>query len=97
VLKMLGLLRSQVLSVVVWQACTLTAVALLAGVPLGAVAGRWSWGIFAGFVGVASDPVVPVAAVLAAIPVALLLATAIAAGPGWAAAQVRPALILRSE
>jgi hypothetical protein len=35
--------------------------------------------------------------VLAVIPVALLLATAIAAGPGWAAARVRPAVILRSE
>jgi hypothetical protein len=35
--------------------------------------------------------------VLAAIPVALLLAGTVAAGPGWAAARVRPAVILRSE
>ena len=97
VLKTLGLLRPQVLCVVLWQACALCAVALLAGLPLGVIAGRWAWGIFAGYVGVASDPVVPVLTVLAAIPVALLFATAIAAGPGWAAARVRPALVLRSE
>jgi hypothetical protein len=35
--------------------------------------------------------------VLLAVPVALLLANLIAAGPGWAAARVRPAGILRSE
>ncbi len=97
VLKTLGLLRPQVLSVVLWQACALCAVAVAAGLPLGVIAGRWAWAVFAGWVGVASDPVVPVPTVLAAIPVALLLATAIAAGPGWAAARVRPALVLRSE
>jgi hypothetical protein len=35
--------------------------------------------------------------VLAAIPVTLLLAIVIAAGPGWAAARVRPASVLRAE
>ena len=34
---------------------------------------------------------------LLTIPAALLLANLTAAGPGWAAAQTRPALILRSE
>jgi ABC-type antimicrobial peptide transport system permease subunit len=97
VLKTLGLRRSQVLSVVLWQACALGAVAVAVGLPVGVITGRWAWGIFAGYVGVASNPVVPVLTVLAVIPVALLLATAIAAGPGWAAARVRPAVILRSE
>jgi hypothetical protein len=31
------------------------------------------------------------------IPVTLLLANAIAVGPGWAAARVRPAVALRTE
>jgi hypothetical protein len=35
--------------------------------------------------------------VAAVIPVTLVLANAIAAVPGWAAARIRPALILRSE
>jgi hypothetical protein len=34
---------------------------------------------------------------LGAIPATLLLASAIAAGPGWAGARIRPALTLRSE
>jgi ABC-type antimicrobial peptide transport system permease subunit len=97
IFKTLGLLRPQVLSVVLWQACALTAVALLAGLPLGIVAGRWSWAIFAGSLGVATDPTVPAPALLAIIPAALILAGLIAAGPGWRAAQIRPAAILRSE
>jgi hypothetical protein len=72
-------------------------VALTLGLPLGIVAGRWSWVLFAGSVGVSGDAAIPMLLVLAAIPVTLLLATAIVAGPGWAAARVRPALILRAE
>jgi ABC-type antimicrobial peptide transport system permease subunit len=97
VLKTLGLTRSQVLKVVSWQASALAAAALLAGLPLGAVAGRWSWDLFAGSAGVARQAEVPVPLMLLAIPAALLLANLIAAGPGWAAARIRPALILRSE
>jgi hypothetical protein len=47
--------------------------------------------------GVAGQADVPVALILAAIPATLLLANLIAAGPGWAAARIRPALVLRSE
>lgn len=95
--KTLGLLRPQVLSVVLWQTCALTAAALLAGLPLGIVAGRWTWTIFAGSLGVATDPAVPAPALLAIIPAALILTSLIAAGPGWRAAQTRPAAILRGE
>jgi hypothetical protein len=35
--------------------------------------------------------------VLLAIPAVLVLANLIAAGPGWAAARLRPALVLRTE
>jgi ABC-type antimicrobial peptide transport system permease subunit len=97
VLKTLGLVRSQLLRVVSWQASTLTVVALAVGLPLGVLAGRWSWALFAGATGVAGRADIPVPLVLAAIPVTLVLAIAIAAGPGWTAARLRPALILRSE
>jgi ABC-type lipoprotein release transport system permease subunit len=97
VLKTLGLLRSQVLAVVSWQASALTATALLAGLPLGIVAGRWSWVLFARSVGAAGHADVPVPLVLLTIPAALLLAGLIAVGPGWAAARIRPAPVLRSE
>ena len=97
VLKTLGLVRPQMLRVVFWEASALATVALIFGLPLGVVAGRWSWALLAGSAGVAGNATIPALLVLLAIPVTLLLANAIAAGPGWAAAQVRPAVILRSE
>lgn len=97
VLKTLGLTRAQLVKVVSWQASALATVALLAGLPLGVLAGRWSWELFAGAAGVAGQADIPLPLVLLAIPAVLLLANLIAAGPGWAAAQTRAALTLRSE
>jgi hypothetical protein len=96
-LKTLGLVRSQLLGVVCWQASTLAAVAVLAGLPLGVLAGRWAWVVFAGSAGVAGQANVPVPLVLLAIPVTLLLANLIAAGPCWTAARVPAATVLRGE
>jgi predicted lysophospholipase L1 biosynthesis ABC-type transport system permease subunit len=96
-LKTLGLVRSQLLGVVCWQASTLAAVAVLAGLPLGVLAGRWAWVVFAGSAGVAGQANVPVPLVLLAIPVTLLLANLIAAAPGWTAARVPAATVLRGE
>ncbi len=97
VLKTLGLRGSQMIRVVCWQASALTAVALLVGLPAGVLVGRRAWALFAGSAGVAGQADVPVALILLAIPATLLLANLIAAGPGWAAARIRPAVILRSE
>lgn len=96
-LKTLGLVRWQVLGVVEWQAAAFAAVALLIGVPLGILAGRWAWVLFAGTAGVSPTATVPVPLVLAAIPVTLALALLIAAWPGRTAARVRPAAALRAE
>jgi hypothetical protein len=96
-LKSLGLVRSQLLRVVCWQATALAAASLLVGLPLGVLAGRWAWVVFAWSAGVADQADVPVPLVLLAIPVTLLLANLIAAGPGWTAARVPAATVLRSE
>jgi hypothetical protein len=96
-LKTLGLVRRQVLGVVEWQALGLAAVALLIGVPLGLLAGRWAWALFASSAGLAQAASIPVVLVLVIIPVTLGLAALIAAGPGRAAARVRPAAVLRAE
>jgi hypothetical protein len=96
-LKTLGLLRSQLLRVVSWQAIALAAAALLVGLPLGLLAGRWAWLLFAGSAGVGSQADVPAPLVLLVIPVTLILAVLLAVVPGWTAARIRPALILRSE
>jgi len=97
VLKTLGLVRSQVLRVVAWEATALAVAALLTGVPLGVLAGRWAWALFARSAGVSSLADVPVPLVLLAIPATLALANLLAAVPGWDAARVRPASILRTE
>jgi FtsX-like permease family len=97
VLKTLGLAPSQLLRVVSWEASAIAAAALVVGLPLGLLAGRWSWALFASSAGVTGTANIPVQLVLLVIPVTLLLAVIIAARPGQAAARTRPAAILRNE
>jgi ABC-type antimicrobial peptide transport system permease subunit len=96
-LKTLGLVRRQVLGVVEWQALSLAGVAVAIGVPLGLLAGRWAWELFASSAGLAPAASIPVALVLLIIPVTVALAALIAAWPGRAAARIRPATVLRAE
>jgi len=96
-LKTLGFARSQVLGVVAWEASAFAVVALLVGLPLGILAGRWTWAYFADAAGVPTGATVPLTPVLLAIPVTLVLANLIAAWPGWSAARLRPAAVLRAE
>jgi hypothetical protein len=97
ILKTLGFVRAQVRGTLAWQATTLAAVALLVGLPIGIAGGRWAWRLFAGQLGVLPGPVVPLLAVLVAVPAALVLANLVAALPGRAAALTHPAIVLRSE
>jgi hypothetical protein len=97
VLKTLGFLRGQISAAVAWQASILVALALLIGLPVGVAAGRWVWMLFASRLGVPADPLVPFTFVIAAIPVALVLANALAAGPGLVAGRLSPASVLRHE
>ena len=97
VLKALGFVRGQVFAAVAWQATTLVGLALLVGLPLGVAAGRWTWQVFAGRLGAASDARVPVLAALAAVPVAVAIANAVAVAPGLVAGRLRPATVLRDE
>jgi ABC-type antimicrobial peptide transport system permease subunit len=96
-LKTLGFERSQVLGVVAWEATAFAVVALLLGLPLGVLAGRWAWAYFANAAGAPAGATIPLTAVLLAIPVTLALANLIAAWPGWTAARLRPAAVLRAE
>ena len=97
VLKTLGFTRLQVLRTVAWEASALAAAALAVGIPLGVIAGRLAWALFADAAGIADHATVNVPLVLLAIPATLLLANVIAAWPGWAAARLRPAQVLRTE
>jgi FtsX-like permease family len=98
VLKALGLTRAQLRAVIAWQATALAAAALVIGVPVGIIAGRWTWAVFASTGGVSARATVALPVVLLAVPaVTLLLANLIAAFPGRAAARLRPATVLRAE
>jgi ABC-type lipoprotein release transport system permease subunit len=97
ILKTLGFTRSQVLSVVAWQATALAALGLLVGLPIGIAAGRWAWRLFAEDLGVVPEPVTPLVPILVVIPVTILLANLVALLPGRSAARTRPALVLRAE
>jgi hypothetical protein len=95
-LKTLGFSRTQLRATVAWQATTLVAIALALGIPLGIMAGRWTWWAFAQGIAVVPAPIVPVW-ILVTIPAAILLGNAIAALPARSAARTRPAAILRVE
>ncbi|HEY3240278.1 MAG TPA: ABC transporter permease [Acidimicrobiia bacterium] len=97
VLKSVGFTRRQVAATVAAQAVTLTGLGLLAGLPLGTAAGRWLWRLFAGELGVVPEPVTSIPFLLAVVPVAVLLALAVAALPARRASRLRPALVLRTE
>jgi hypothetical protein len=96
ILKTVGFVTSQVRATVAWQATALACAGLIVGVPLGLLAGRWAWILFASQVAIVPAPVISPLTLLA-IPVVLLVANAIAAIPAWSAARTQPAVILRSE
>ncbi len=96
VLKTLGFVTRQVRATVAWQATALVGVGLIVGVPLGLLAGRWAWILFAGQVAIVPAPVISPLTLLA-VPAVLLLANAIAAIPARAAGRTQPAVILRTE
>ncbi len=96
-LKVLGMGRAQVLCVVLWQALAFSIVAVAVGLPLGSLAGRWAWLLFARSAGVPGDPVVPVLVLAAFIPATLLLACLVAAIPGQTAGRLTPAAVLRAQ
>jgi hypothetical protein len=97
VLKTLGFVRGQVAATVAWQATTLAFLALLVGLPLGLVAGRWAWLLVNRDLHSLASPVTPTIALLVAVPATMLVANLVAALPARAAAATRAAVVLRSE
>jgi ABC-type lipoprotein release transport system permease subunit len=87
VLQALGFRRRQLSATVSWYATALVVPALVIGVPLGIVAGRWGWGVFAANLGVPPIPVVPLVAVLAIVVVAFAAVNVAALPVAWRAAR----------
>ena len=97
ILKTLGLFRRQVSAITAWQVSTLTGLALLAGLPLGIAAGRWSWALFAHGLGIPAAAITPLWPVLLTVPAVIVIANAVAFWPGRAAARLSPGEVLRAE
>jgi hypothetical protein len=97
ILKTLGMLSRQISAITAWQVSTLTGLALLAGLPLGIAAGRWSWALFARGLGIPDAAITPVRPVLFMVPAVIVIANAVAFWPGRTTARLNPADVLRAE
>ncbi len=97
ILKTIGFVRRQVTAAVAWQATSFAVVALVIGMPLGVAGGRLAWSLVAAGIDSASPALVPALAVAFVVPAALAVANLVAAWPGWVAARVAPAVVMRAE
>ena len=96
-LKALGFKRRQLAAAVAWQSTIAVGIGVVIGVPLGIVAGRALWNVFAHDLHVAAEPSVPALTILLIAIGALVLANIVAALPGRQAARTPAGLVLQSE
>jgi hypothetical protein len=96
-LKTLGFVQRQLVAAVAWQASVAAAIGIVIGVPLGIVAGRWLWSLFAREIYAVPQPSVPVLSVALVALGAIVLANVVAAWPGLVAARTPTALLLRAD
>jgi predicted lysophospholipase L1 biosynthesis ABC-type transport system permease subunit len=82
---------------VFWQAATVAVVGIMVGVPLGVVAGRVVWRVFALDAGVVAVPVLPGWPIAALAAGVLVAAIAIAIVPAVAAARSPAGRVLHAE
>jgi ABC-type lipoprotein release transport system permease subunit len=86
-----------VTAVGVWQGVTIGVVALLLGVPIGVVLGRWFWLRLANGFGTLAEPVVPLPGIAALVVGVLALAAISGLVPIRAGLRHQPATVLRDE
>jgi hypothetical protein len=96
-LKTLGFTHRQLSAAVAWQATVAAVIGVIAGIPLGIVAGRQLWTLFARSINAVPDPTVPVLWVILVAVGALVFANLDAVPPGLDAARTPAALALRAE
>jgi hypothetical protein len=97
ILQSLGSTNGNVTAVGVWQGLTIGVTALLLGVPLGVVVGRWFWSRLANGFGTLAEPVVPLRGLVALVVVVLVLAALSGLVPIRAGLRHQPAKVLRDE
>ncbi len=97
VLSAFGFAPSQRRSVIAAQATAIALVALVVGLPLGAVVGRLTWSVIARSMGVAGDALVPLPLLAAAAIGLVALLNLLAVLPARTAGRLDVADALRSE
>jgi hypothetical protein len=78
------------------QSATIAVIALVVGLPVGVVLGRFAWTALAESIGAVAEPVFPPLALLV-VPALLLFSAATGVLPGRWASRARPATVLRAE
>jgi hypothetical protein len=96
VLQALGFGRRQLHGTAAWQAAALAGLAAAVGIPVGVLAGRGVWLVYADRLGVVSEAVLP-PMLLLLVPGVIAVALLVAAGPAWVATRVPPGPRLRAE
>jgi hypothetical protein len=96
-LRTLGFTGRQLRASVAWQSSVAVVIGLVVGMPLGIVAGRYLWDLFATNIYVVPNPTVPALGIVAIALGALVLGNLVAAIPGRIAARTPAALLLRTE
>jgi hypothetical protein len=96
-LKTVGFVRWQLATAVAWQASVAAVVGIAVGIPLGIIAGRWLWDLFARQIYAVPYPTVSVPSVLLVAVGTLVLANLVAAVPARTAARTPTAFMLRAE
>jgi len=96
-LKTFGFTRRQLAATVAWQSSIAVLIGAVIGVPLGIVAGRLAWDLFARAIYAVPHPSVPALTIVLIAVGALILANLVAAVPGRIAARTPTALVLRAE
>ncbi len=96
-LKTIGFVRRQLAAAVAWQATTAATVGIVVGIPLGIVAGRWLWDLFAEQINAVPYPTVSVPSVVLVALGTVLLANIVATLPARSAARTPTAIMLRAE
>ena len=97
ILRSIGFTRRQARLAITWQATLLTIVGLVVGIPLGIVCGRLVWRWLPTASRLAYVPPLALVAIAVVIPIAIVLASVLAAPPTHTATRIRPAQALRTE
>jgi hypothetical protein len=97
VLRALGFTRPGVRGVLAAQGTVVAAIGVIAGIPVGLIAGNLGWRAISDRVPIVFHSPVALGAIALVVPVAILGANLLSILPGRRAARLQPAIILRSE